>query len=569
MNRKFLFALLFVFLFVSSAMATPYLWTAHYSVAYLKNGKTDYSDAKFSHIWLDVTDSETTATQTHVDLTGTFTLSGGNYSYVDKSLLQKVSGTSQNFNLVSDMSVGSNLVYALNNSDENYVRFIPDPEKNLAGVTATWKFPSMTSLNGQGTIPTLKTTEEQLNDCVPYVEFVTEGSKVTGLKWRMVKSSDVSQAVSEDVKIGFIISRVWKKGYDNIYSGKQVIFLAGNNIEGTDSFNTSVDSSDIWGIRVGVNIYDDGNTISNRSYRWDFITSSEPNLSLWSNHISTASLVDGKSDYSNAKFRSLTFNPRDTERYAESKYFVDSGRLNISGGGYTVINDASNDVVETVNNGTDKAFKLLMVSNVNLNEDNVEYETVSDNGKHIVFGGGAEKGLNGKTITWTFPENLKMSGSAVIPNFKSTSEQLAQGVPFIELVSSDGKITSIKYKIVKASDTSTSITPSYKTDFRFYVDRTSGGYYYSKWQENKSSGEWALSTPQSLDVLRRVRVRIRTYENENNPCVYQWNFIPSSSTSQTQKTTNNNNISSSGSGCELGIGILSLAVLAGFFISKR
>ena len=49
--------------------------------------------------------------------------------------------------------------------------------------------------------------------------------------------------------------------------------------------------------------------------------------------------MNGKSDYSNAKFSSVYFNVEAEGFVAESKHFTDQGRMIIPGGGYTLGND--------------------------------------------------------------------------------------------------------------------------------------------------------------------------------------------------------------------------------------
>ncbi len=62
---------------VSSACAEPSLWNVHESIAGLKNGHSDYSDARFLRMNIDVEDLETKARSEHLNLEGTMTISGG------------------------------------------------------------------------------------------------------------------------------------------------------------------------------------------------------------------------------------------------------------------------------------------------------------------------------------------------------------------------------------------------------------------------------------------------------------------------------------------------------------
>ena len=95
------------------------------------------------------------------------------------------------------------------------------------------------------------------------------------------------------------------------------------------------------------------------------------------------------------------------------------------------------------------------------------YEVVDSDGRMIAFKGGAEKSLNGRTITWTVPDELNMNGSGVIPDFKFVSEQLEQCVPYVEFVNSG--LGRVKYRLVTYDDTETVIHPNYTIDLRIYV----------------------------------------------------------------------------------------------------
>ena len=71
-----------------------------------------------------------------------------------------------------------------------------------------------------------------------------------------------------------------------------------------------------------------------------------------------------------------------------------------------------------------------------------------------------------RPLTWTFQTEFCFSGSGNIQDFKSTAEQFSSGALYFEIVSQDENITAINYRLVTSSDTSTAVTPSYRTDFR-------------------------------------------------------------------------------------------------------
>ncbi|MBR0150533.1 MAG: hypothetical protein IJP89_04130 [Synergistaceae bacterium] len=119
MVKKLLCCAVLVMVLASGAWGEPYLWSGHYSMAGLSGGRSDYSQARFHRVFLEVDDDNHTATQAHVNATGTMTLSGGGYSYIDSDKACKpISGTSKTFELKAGMKTGENLVYYP--SDDGY-----------------------------------------------------------------------------------------------------------------------------------------------------------------------------------------------------------------------------------------------------------------------------------------------------------------------------------------------------------------------------------------------------------------------------------------------------------------
>ena len=275
---------------------------------------------------------------------------------------------------------------------------------------------------------------------------------------------------------------------------------------------------------------------------WNYYTQIDPDMYLWKRHASDASLINGKSDYSSAKFSNVFFSLENSNfSRTEAKHFTDTGRVTIPGGGYTLVDADTGATLSTVTGNA--TMKLRFDSEGAVGDEYVEYWPIDDSGNLTAFAG-TETALNGKTISWTFPGELaNLSGSGVIPNYKTTAQQLATGVPYVELVSEDGYITAVNYKIVTASDTSTAITPNHRTDFRFHFDRATGkdvwaNTYRPGWIRNTSSGTLTLDIPQPLSIVKRVRVRLRSYEESaDNPAVYQWNFYPAEAPATLEITT--------------------------------
>ena len=509
-----------------------HLYTAHWSIAEITGGKSDYSEARFLKFDVNALDFDFITSSKDAYLKGSMTLSGGNYSFLDsKSVMRKISGTPHTFEFGSLYGVNSLMHYGpLTASGEETV-FCLSADNGLNGVNVSWNFPDMPSYNGQGTIPNYRTTQEQLDSIVPYIEYIYEGSNVKGLKWRVVNPADTSKPLPQDFDMYFQVEAVysaegWADGVTlynpGSWDGSTLTHIpAGSIPQGTVSFDHPINADEIFIIQT-THCYGD------TGYKWYFRKPSEPNPYLWKNHLNRASLINGKSDYSDGKFFALALYVNVDNILTEAKHFTNEGRMTIPGGGYSLRDDDKGEELGvTVPAGTDREYVLGVDDGNYILDTFIDYQPTDDNGTSLTFSGGAETGLNGRTVTWTFPAGLNLDGSGVIPNFKSTAEQLASGVPYVEIVSRDNGNVTVNYRIVTPSDTSTAIAPSYRTDFRIYIDWKDGGYWNSGWLYNKASGAWDTGIAFSLDDVRRIRARVRSYENSaNNPAVYQWNFYP-------------------------------------------
>ena len=539
MVRKFLACLVVVVLWCTCAFADWMLNTAHRSITDFVNGKPDYTNARFLGIWSAAADWSGVATQEDVNLTGSMTFSGGNYSFWNgrNGGMLTNSGTQRTFGLASTMDVGGGLVYMPTTAMGDYLVFCLSADDGLNGVNVSWNFPDKPSYNRQAIFPDYMTTQEQLELYVPYVEYISSGSQVTGLRWRVVNPNNTSEAVTFDFNVGFRVFGVWDVGGYYLYANQWEYIEAGNPVSGEVTFDSPINEADIQFILAAWN-YGEGS--AERIYQWYFCKPSEPETWLYENHTFNASLVNGKSDYSKARFVEMFFDVQaDESIIAEARHFMTEGSLTIPGGGYTLGNNSETrdenipgEVLETIPAGTDKAFTLKMRRNVAPGDTYLEYQPIDENGVLIDFRKDAETNLPGRTITWTFPTEPSLNGSATISSFKSTAQQLAEGVPYIELVSADGKLTAVNFRMVTSSDTSRALALPYRTNFRIRFGRISPdvtGYdYWSNWMYNTSSGTWTLDEPQDLSNMDSITVRYRTWENSEKSARYQWQFYPAS-----------------------------------------
>lgn len=102
MARKFLLCVIFLFVLVNFANAAPNLYAVHQSITSMKDGHSDFSDARFFGVSLAVHDEDIQAEPRHVNAQGVITLSGGNYSWWTGKTMRENSGTSQSFTLITN-----------------------------------------------------------------------------------------------------------------------------------------------------------------------------------------------------------------------------------------------------------------------------------------------------------------------------------------------------------------------------------------------------------------------------------------------------------------------------------
>lgn len=513
------------------ACAEVSLYHAHRSIAGLTNGHSDYSDARFLNFYVTASDFETQATQEDANLTGTMTFSGGNYSFWNgrNGGMLTNSGTQRTFGLAAGdwMSIGGTLEYSPMTASGDQVYFCLGADGGLNGVNVSWNIPSH---SGQGRIPNYRTTQQQLASCVPYIEFIRSGTQVTGARWRVVNPSDTSKPAPQNFDISFCLQEIRNKSNNRIYRSDDWPYIPANTTpEGVITFDSPIEESEIHRVWVYCNNNSDNSNWA--TYLWYFCKPSTPEPYVVENFMFRASIVNGKANYSDARFESLFFDIQADSVIAEARHFTADASVTIPGGGYSLMDDNTGEELGvTIPEGTDKTFKLRMHKALAPGSSWVEYQPIYDNGANLTFSGGGEN-LAGRTLTWTFPAELGLSGSATISNFKSTAEQLSSGTPYFEIVSKDGYITAINYRIVTASDTSTAITPSYRTDFRFEYyrinpDPAEGNRYRSSWMNNTSSGTWTLGKPMPLSNMDSITVRYRTWEDPDNSRQYLWNFYP-------------------------------------------
>lgn len=182
-------------------------------------------------------------------------------------------------------------------------------------------------------------------------------------------------------------------------------------------------------------------------------------------HRSKADIVGGKANYERAVFDRLTLRlrgkvvPSGGLGFDECQNALNNanGELTIRDGSYSYGNDSGFVDVHDEDKtfpwaladfwvwGSNPGFRFL-------------YKPVDENSRHpIAFksasgGPSLEEGLGGKTVVWKIPD-LEIQGQGTLPNYRSTQEQLAHHVPYVELKKNGANISGVTWRIVRPTDT--------------------------------------------------------------------------------------------------------------------
>ena len=330
----------------------------------------------------------------------------------------------------------------------------------------------------------------------------------------------------------------------------------GEVISGSVEFGSEIPVDVIAFITVRLDVLEDGRT---NSYKWRFHSNElSGTTSLSTSHVSAARFKNNASIYKGAKFKGLYLTLNNPTRVIDSKY-ITTGLIDIPAGGYTLCDASNSKRISKVAEGTLRTLPLIPQTSLIDRNFGAEYFLGSDSNKRykIILGGDVEENLNGQIVTWTFPNNLNMDGSATIPNYTTTSEQLEEFVPYVETVSSDNNaISALSYRIVDRYDTITPISPDFRVDFKLAVYVNDVMAYESEWLTESCEGAVEFGSSFALNNVTCISVMLRTFENKALPCTYQWNF--------TNKRSSGSGDTEEFEGCNLNFGFTGIFTLMAF-----
>ena len=596
MVKKFLLCFFFLLIALcSSVFAAPRLVTIHetavtniYSQDTTLSGTdyvivgngVSYDTAKFFCVTLEVVDDdgEMPSIPEYNPPSISFDLSGGRYSFWDSYTTKKVNGEAKTFTTASARTVtdpvnntagalrwGINeYAYVPTNTEGDWVHFLDEAETGLSGVNVTWHYPDSTE-TGSAAVPAFDTTAKQLTQFVPYIKYNMSGTmsngdiKLDSIEWKLVKSSDVSTPIN-DKDVHFEIASIFNINSDMDKTDEVFKFdiTSGSNAEGSKTLDTPLQGVP-WCTIVRYYIGNDKNTI----YQWRFISKNVTETSFTNyeggSAVFEAGLTDGKSDYTYARY--------DGSNIAELAMwpvpvlidgkFLTEGTFTIKNGGTFTILDSDGEKVADYDTADD--ITLPLHTRTPLGSSYVEYsymtegyrkaywkyysDAYSTRGTKFMDDTGS---LNGKDVTWSI---AGFNGTGKISAVKTLEQQFDKSTggffPYVELVSSDGYITAVNYRLVQSPDISTTYNP----DNAVYIDmgvQTENGATPSMtnfiagedWvSQFSTSGTMTLETPMQQGEYTAVRLLIHVFKipddsetglNMNDPEnyeTYRWNFI--------------------------------------------
>ena len=389
---------------------------------------------------------------------------------------------------------------------------------------------------------------------------------ISGFNLRVVNSNNTSVPVNLTSRVTLTIEDIYTVSGDTIsFQNESVTASEGENLVVSMDFGGMISEDFIAFITVRLDV-SENNTVN--TYRWRFYGNKNSGVtSLLSNHVSDAKFKNDASYYKGAKFKGLYLTLNNPFKPVESQY-ITKGSITIPSGGYSLYDADSSNKVSSVPEGTSKTLPLIPALSLSQKKIGLEYFIGNDTGKRrrLLLKDDVEKNLGGKTLTWTFPSDLNLNGSAVLPDYLTTDEQLETFVPFVETISSDtNSVSALRYRLVNPDDTGNPVSPDYRVDFKISVAINDVYTYESGWLNESIQGAVELSSTYSIYNITCISVMIRVFDNDSNPAsytTYQWNFKGTKKSSDSAETEGFD-------GCNLNYSLTGIFAVIAFIIFRK
>ena len=267
------------------AESGPLMFLSHGSNADMVDGKAVYDNARFNAIFmLAYEDRPITAEDSNVK--GSLTIKNGTFRYYGQLGEKVVEGFYNNQDATFDFIPSFPLIVGSSNQPEYQpsesgvpISFTGTADGGLQGKSIVWSLYNINVSNRSETIPNFRTTPQQLETYIPYVEYVRNGTTVTGIKWRLVKPGDTTKAVLTPQKTSVRI-RLTDTDGKRLMNIPSEIFEAGAIPSGVFDIPNSITEGNIRNVEMRIFPYEEGFNPGKEYYRWFFYPRSVSNKGL-------------------------------------------------------------------------------------------------------------------------------------------------------------------------------------------------------------------------------------------------------------------------------------------------
>lgn len=252
------------------AWANLKLIAYHWSGADLVDNKAVYDVPYFRELYLALEAWGTAPTDEQLQAKGTLTIQGGHYGFTkDGTSEEIVDGTPKTFPLLpyqEYMQPGKQYIgYFAADDNGKELKYTHGADEGLQGITLSW---NLLGEEYQGRFPSLRTTEQQVGEYVPYIELERSGSSITGAKWRFATLESLSIPLSlpfqTNIRVEIIDTsnqEVFRTSWDR--------YPAGETLSGNVALPTPLDESEFSHIVLRFRDVDSDGGYS-FPYRWAF-----------------------------------------------------------------------------------------------------------------------------------------------------------------------------------------------------------------------------------------------------------------------------------------------------------